>query len=61
LGYALSYGVGYKRKAQKGAEGFLRAKKGALRAMPFVVVAVLGSAIAVSAVFVMYLLVRRWL
>jgi hypothetical protein len=29
--------------------------------MPFVAVAVLGSAIAVSAVFVMYLLVRRWL
>jgi hypothetical protein len=29
--------------------------------MPFVVVAVLGSAVAVSAVFVMYLLVRRWL
>jgi hypothetical protein len=29
--------------------------------MLFSVVAVLGSAIAVSAVFVMYLLVRRWL
>ena len=29
--------------------------------MPFVVVAVLGSTVAVSAVFVMYLLVRRWL
>jgi hypothetical protein len=29
--------------------------------MPFVVLAVLGSAIAVSAVFVMYMLVRRWL
>jgi hypothetical protein len=29
--------------------------------MPFVVVAVLGSAVAVPAVFVMYLLVRRWL
>jgi hypothetical protein len=29
--------------------------------MPFVVVAVLGSTIAVLAVFVMYLLVRRWL
>jgi hypothetical protein len=29
--------------------------------MPFVVVAVLGSTIAVSVVFVMYMLVRRWL
>jgi hypothetical protein len=32
-----------------------------LRATSFVVVAVLGSALAVSAVFVMYMLVRRWL
>jgi hypothetical protein len=29
--------------------------------MPFVMVAVLGSIIAVSAVFAMYMLVRRWL
>jgi hypothetical protein len=29
--------------------------------MSFVVVAVLGSAIAVSVVLVMYMLVRRWL
>jgi hypothetical protein len=29
--------------------------------MPFVLLAVLGSTIAVSAVFVMYMLVRRWL
>ena len=29
--------------------------------MPFVVEAMLWTAIAVSAVFVMYLLVRRWL
>jgi hypothetical protein len=29
--------------------------------MPFVVEAVLWTAIAVSAVFVMYMLVRRWL
>jgi len=29
--------------------------------MTFVVVAVLGSALAVSPVFVMYMLVRRWL
>jgi len=29
--------------------------------MPFVLLAVLGSTIAISAVFVMYMLVRRWL
>jgi hypothetical protein len=29
--------------------------------MPFLVVAVLGATITVSAVFVMYLLARRWL
>jgi hypothetical protein len=29
--------------------------------MPFVVVAVLGTTIAVSGVFVMYMLARRWL
>jgi hypothetical protein len=29
--------------------------------MPFVLLAVLGSTMAVSAVFVMYMLVRRWL
>ena len=29
--------------------------------MPFVVVAVLWATVAVSAVFVVYLLVRRWL
>jgi hypothetical protein len=29
--------------------------------MPFVLLAVLGSTIAVSAVFAMYMLVRRWL
>ncbi len=29
--------------------------------MPFVVLAVLGSTIAVSVVLVMYMLVRRWL
>jgi hypothetical protein len=29
--------------------------------MPFVVLAVLGSTIAVSAIFLMYMLVRRWL
>jgi hypothetical protein len=29
--------------------------------MPFVLLAVLGATITVSAVFVMYMLVRRWL
>jgi len=29
--------------------------------MPFVVVAVLGATMTVSAVFVMYMLARRWL
>jgi hypothetical protein len=29
--------------------------------MPFVVVAVLGSIMAVSAVFLMYVLARRWM
>jgi hypothetical protein len=43
------------------AKGFLRATKGVLGAMPFVVEAVLGTTVAVSAVFVMYMLVRRWL
>ena len=49
--------VGYKGKAS----GFRGATKGALRALAFVVVAVLGSAIAVSALFLMYLLARRWM
>jgi hypothetical protein len=50
-----------RRLQRKGARGFLRATKGVLRATSFVVVAVLGSAIAVSAVLVLYMLVRRWL
>jgi hypothetical protein len=29
--------------------------------MPFVLLAVLGSTVAVSAVFAMYMLMRRWL
>jgi hypothetical protein len=29
--------------------------------MPFVLLAVLGTTVAVSVVFVMYMLVRRWL
>jgi hypothetical protein len=49
-----------RRLQRNGAKGFLRATKGVLGAMPFVV-AVLESTIAVSTVFVMYLLVRRWL
>jgi hypothetical protein len=50
------------RLQRNGAKGFLRATKGGvLGAMPFVVEAVLWTAIAVSTVFVMYLLVRRWL
>jgi hypothetical protein len=32
-----------------------------LGAMPFVLLAVLGSAVAMSVVFMMYVLVRRWL
>ena len=37
-------------------------ERGVLGAMPsFVLLAVLGSAIAVSVVYVMYMLVRRWL
>src|SRR5215203_3774867 len=50
-----------RRLERKGAREFLRVTKGVLGAMPFVVVAVLGSTIAVSAVLVMYMLVRRWL
>jgi len=41
--------------------GIFNPTKGVLSAMSFVVMAVLGSAIAVSAVLVMYALVRRWL
>ena len=47
---------------KEGERGFLRATKGEFGAMPsFVLLAVLGSAIAVSVVLVMYVLVRRWL
>jgi hypothetical protein len=49
------------RLQRSGAKGFLRATKGVLGAMSFVLLAVLGSAIAVSAVLVMYTLVHRWL
>ena len=50
------------RKLQRnGAKGFLRATKGVLGAMPFVVAAVLWTTVAVSVVLVMYLLVWRWL
>jgi hypothetical protein len=50
------------RLQSNGAKGFPRATKGGvLGAMSFVVEAVLGSTIAVWVVFVMYMLVRRWL
>ena len=50
------------RLQRNGAKGFLRATKGELGAMPsFVLLVVLGSALAVSVVLVMYVLVRRWL
>jgi hypothetical protein len=45
----------------KGVTGFLRAPNAMLGAMPFVVEAMLWTTIAPSTVFVMYLLVRRWL
>ena len=55
-------GSGYCPYTKEGERGFLRAAKGVLGTMPpFVLLAVLGSAIAVSAVLVLYMLVRRWL
>jgi hypothetical protein len=50
-----------RRLQRNGATAFLRATKGVLGAMPFVVEAVLWTSIAVSVVLVMYMLVRRWL
>jgi hypothetical protein len=50
-----------RRLQRKGASGFLRSTKGVLDVMPFVVEAVLLATVAVLAVFVMYLLVHRWL
>ena len=41
--------------------GVLRATKGVLSAMSFVVMAVLGLAIVLSLVFMMYVLARPWL
>ena len=41
--------------------GFLRATKGVLSAMSFVVMAVLGLAMVLSLVFMMYVLARPWL
>jgi hypothetical protein len=41
--------------------GICNPTKGVLSAMSLVVMAVLGSAIAVSAILVLYVLVRRWL
>ena len=50
------------RLQRTGAKGFLRPTKGELGAMPsFVLLAVLGSDLAVSVVLVMYVLVQRWL
>ncbi len=49
------------RLQRNDAAGFLRATKGVLGAMPFVLLAVLWTTVAVSVVSVMYLLVRRWL
>jgi hypothetical protein len=41
--------------------GFLRATKGVSSAMSFVVMAVLGVAMVLSLVFMMYVLARPWL
>jgi hypothetical protein len=41
--------------------GVLRATKGVLSAMSFVVMAVLGVAMVLSLVFMMYVLARPWL
>ena len=50
------------RLQRNGAKGFLTVAKGVvLGAMPFVVEAVLWTTVAMSVVFVMYMLVRRWL
>jgi hypothetical protein len=50
-----------RRLQRKGASGFLRSTKGVLDVMPFVVEAMLWATVAVLAVLVMYVLVRRWL
>jgi hypothetical protein len=50
-----------RRLQRNGAKSFLRATKGVWRTVPFVLLAVLGTTVAVSAVFAMYMLVRRWL
>jgi hypothetical protein len=50
------------RFQRNGAKNFLRATNTMLLgAMPFVVEALLWTTIALSAVFVMYVLLRRWL
>jgi len=60
LGYALCYEVGYKGKVP---QGFLGATEGVrvLGAMAFVALAVLDSTVTVCAVFLMYVLGRRWM
>ena len=50
-----------RRLQRNGANGFLRATKGVLGAMPFVVLMVLGLVIVLSLVFMMYVLARPWL
>jgi hypothetical protein len=50
-----------RRLQSNGAKSFLRATKGMLGALPFVVEALLWTTVAVSVVLVMYLLVRRLL
>ena len=53
---------GYCPLHKRGRKGLSKSdERGVLGAMPFVLLAVLGSAIAVSVVLVMYVLVRRWL
>jgi hypothetical protein len=50
------------RLQRNGAKGFLRATNAmSLGAMPFVVEALRWTTVAVAVVFVMYMLVRRWL
>jgi hypothetical protein len=50
-----------RRLHRNGAKGLLRATKGVLGAMAFVVEALLWTTVAVSVALVMYMLVGRWL
>ena len=49
------------RLQRNGAKSFLRATKGVLSALPFVVETLLWTIVAVLVVFVMYMLVGDWL